>query len=202
MKKQAIELGQIGILLPLAAFIPFLGIPAYLASTIMVLISHNLFAKYYKLPAIFNQALTGALITIIGAAVGLILIIVSVLPFIFNTIQTEGIQNNMDDLLTLIFGSGVLIGAMVLILLSTILGYYFWFQSLKMLAQKTGVDYFRIAGLLYFIGALTSVILIGSLFIIAAWIIHIVAYFNIPTEKIRAEYETVPETGPQQEEKV
>lgn len=189
MKKQAIELGQIGILLPLAAFIPLLGIPAYLASTILILISHNTFAKYYKFPAIFNQALIGALITIIGTALGSVLMVVSILPVIFDATGPEGFQNNFNDVFTLIFGSGVLIGALILIFVSTILGYYFWFQSLKILAKKTGVDYFRIAGLLYFIGAITSVILIGGLVILAAWIIHIVAYFNIQPENFHAEYE-------------
>lgn len=54
MKRQAIELGQIGILIPIAAFIPFMGVPAYLASYILLLISHSAFAKHYKMPVIFN----------------------------------------------------------------------------------------------------------------------------------------------------
>ena len=189
MKKQAIELGQIGILLPLAAFIPFLGIPAYLASTILLLISHNTFAKYYKVPAIFNQALTGALITIIGNAIGIVLIVVGISPLIMNVTGPGEIQNNFDEIFSLIFGSGLFIASIILIFISTILGYYFWFQSLRLLAKKTEVDYFRIAGLLYFIGAITSIILVGGLIILAAWIIHVVAYFNIQPEKFYAKNE-------------
>ncbi|MBS3775681.1 MAG: hypothetical protein KGY70_10865, partial [Bacteroidales bacterium] len=59
MKSQAITLGRIGILLPIAIIIPFLGALAGLASMILLLFSHYYFAKAYEKPEIFKKALTG-----------------------------------------------------------------------------------------------------------------------------------------------
>ncbi|MFW6020283.1 MAG: DUF996 domain-containing protein, partial [Bacteroidales bacterium] len=122
-------------------------------------------------------------------AVGLVLIVVGIFPLIMDFTTPGEIPDNFEEIYSLIFGSGLLIISVVLIFVFTILGYYFWFQSLRLLAKKTKVDYFRIAGLLYFIGAITSIILVGGLIILAAWIIHIVAYFNIQPEYFYAKNE-------------
>lgn len=103
----------------------------------------------------------------------------------------------MNDLFSTIFENGVVIATILLFILSTIVGYYFWYQSLKKLAAKTGVDYFRIAGLLYFIGAITSIILIGGLVIFVAWIFHIVAYFNLRPENFEIQPEQAQEANKQ-----
>ncbi len=57
MKKQAITLGRIGILLPIAIIIPFLGAFAGLATIVLLLISHYYLSKTYEEPEIFNMSI-------------------------------------------------------------------------------------------------------------------------------------------------
>ncbi|WP_176694095.1 hypothetical protein [Anaerophaga thermohalophila] len=53
MKKQAITLGRIGILLPIAAIIPIINMFVGIAVIVLLLMSHNYFSKVYEKPLIF-----------------------------------------------------------------------------------------------------------------------------------------------------
>lgn len=64
-----------------------------------------------------------------------------------------------------------------------IIGVYFLFKSLTTLAAQSNINLFKTAGLLYFIGIITSIIFIGALVIFVGWILHIVAYFTIQPDK-------------------
>ncbi|MCF8330916.1 MAG: hypothetical protein K9H84_00535 [Bacteroidales bacterium] len=70
MKRQAITLGRVGILLPIASFIPVLGQLAGIAAQVLLLISHNYFSKIYEEPGIFKNALTGFIVQIAGSLIG------------------------------------------------------------------------------------------------------------------------------------
>lgn len=56
------------------------------------------------------------------------------------------------------------------------------FKALTALAESSGVNLFKTAGLLYIIGAVTTVIAVGFFLILAAWIVYIIAYFTINPE--------------------
>jgi len=181
MRKQAITLGRVGVLLPIGVIIPFLGLLAGLAAVILLLISHNYFAKAYESPRIFNQALTGTIIMIVGNLLGVILLIVGVGMAAFTA--SDGFDpSNVTQVYSMVFNSGVAIFGVIIWIATGIIGYWFIFQSMKELALRTGVGYFRTAGLLYFIGSIAAIVLIGGIVIFIAWIIHIVAYFSILPE--------------------
>jgi uncharacterized membrane protein len=135
MKKQAITLGRIGILLPIASII-------------------------------------GMIIIGIGAGSA------------FLTMSADGFDpENIQQLMTVIFESGLTIIGGLLIVAGAIIGSYFIFQALKVLAAESGVKQFRIAGLLYFIGSIGLLLFgIGAIVSFIGWIIHIVAYFSIQAE--------------------
>ncbi len=182
MRKQAVTLGRVGVLLPIGVIIPLVGILAGLAAVILLLISHNYFAKNYESPRIFNQALTGTIIMIAGNLLGVILIIVGVGMAAFTA--SDGLDpSNITQVYSMIFNSGVAIFGGIVWFAASIIGYWFIFQSMKELALRSGVSYFRTAGLLYFIGAIATIILVGGIVIFIAWIIHIVAYFSILPEE-------------------
>ncbi len=181
MRRQAITLGRVGVLLPIGVIIPFVGILAGLAAIILLLISHNYFSKTYESPRIFNQALTGTIIMIAGNFLGVILIIVGVGMAAFTA--SDGLDpSNVTQVYSMVFNSGIAILGALILLAAGIIGYWFIFQSMKELALRSGVSYFRTAGLLYFIGAIATIVLIGGIVIFIAWIIHIVAYFSILPE--------------------
>jgi len=183
MRKQAITLGRVGILLPLAAIIPFLGMLAGLAALILLLFSHHYFSKFYEKPAIFNKALTGTIVMIAGNIIGGVIFGAALLSSVGSVESVEGMQDvNFQNMLSRVFDSGLTILGVVIILAGSIIGFYFLFQGLGLLAEATGMNHFRTAGLLYFIGAIASVILIGGLVVLVGWVFHIVAYYSIQPE--------------------
>ena len=178
MRKQAITLGRVGILLPIASIIPFLGGFAGLATIILLLFSHHYFSKVYGKPAIFKPALTGTIIMIAGNLLGAVLFGIG----IFSSAVGSGAEMDVQNLFSRIFDSALTILGAVVMLAGAIIGFYFLFQALKELASATGIDHFRTAGLLYFIGGIASIILIGLLVVVVGWIFHIVAYYSIQPE--------------------
>ncbi|MFO8054649.1 MAG: DUF996 domain-containing protein [Bacteroidales bacterium] len=204
MKKQAITLGRVGILLPIIAIIPFIGTLASVAALVLLLISHYNFSKVYEKVSIFNNMLTGAIIQILGSAIGMVLLGIALGKAVFS------LQENSFDFQhykELIFESGLAIIGAIVLWAGLIIGMYFIYQGLKNLAEKSEVHLFKTAGLLYFIGAIASIILIGGLVIFVGWIVHIIAYFTIQTEpKTQVESaESQPDTSegsdtPQQKE--
>jgi uncharacterized membrane protein len=61
-----------------------------------------------------------------------------------------------------------------------ILGTLYLRKSYNSIAEHTKVDLFKTTGLVYFIGALTLIVVIGVFIIIIAKILEIVSYFSLP----------------------
>lgn len=183
MKGQAIILGRIGILLPILFIIPFLGALAGLAAAILLLFSHYYFTKAYEKPEIFKNALTGTIVVVAGNIIGWILTTVGIGTAILTGGETPLNMSDYQELMGQVFGSGISILGFILILAAVIVGMYFVFRSLQVLAAQTNINLFKTAGLLYLIGAITSIILLGFIVMFVGWILHIVAYFSLHSEK-------------------
>ncbi len=183
MRKQAITLGRIGILLPIASIIPFIGTLAGLAVMVLLLFSHYYFSKVYEKPGIFKNALIGTVITVATNVVGVILLVVAVGSAAFSLSGGAMEDFGFQEVQKILFESGLSIFAGIIMLAGLIAGYYFIYQSLISLASESGVKYFKTAGLLYFIGSILILLFfLGFLVIFVAWILHIVAYFSIQPE--------------------
>lgn len=188
MRKQAITLGRIGILLPIAAIIPFLGTLAGLAVMILLLFSHYYFSKIYEKKGIFNNALIGTIITVAANLLGGIILTVAVGSAAFTLSGGEMESFDFQNIREIIFESGLSIFGVIIMIAGLIVGYYFIFNALKTLAQETGIKYFKTAGLLYFIGSIAVILFfVGFLVMFVAWILHIVAYFSIQPEEAASE---------------
>jgi len=61
-----------------------------------------------------------------------------------------------------------------------VIGSIYLRKSYKSIAKHTNVKLFETTGTLYFIGAITSIILIGLLILFIARIVEIIAYFSLP----------------------
>jgi len=184
MKRQAITLGRVGILLPIAIIIPFLGSLAGLAAMILLVLSHYYFSKFYEQPVIFKNALIGTVIQVAGNIIGSIIMVMAVGSALFSFSGDGGVDyTNYQEIASLLFDSGLTIFGTIIILAGLIVGFYFVYRALVSLAEKTGVKLFKTAGLLYFIGAIGIIVFfLGFLVMFAAWIIHVVAYFSIQYE--------------------
>jgi len=151
-------LGGIGSILLL---IPGISIVGY----ILVLIAGKYVSDDLGDKSIFDNLLYAVIAGIIGVAAG---------AFIFFTGAIFGI-------LTLGFGAILgLFGGLLIAWLFLIISSIFIRRSFDTMATRLNVGSFRTAGLLYFIGAILTIILIGFVILLVAYILQIVAFFSIP----------------------
>ncbi len=198
-------LGGVGALLLLISCLPFIspvvGILG-LIGFILVLVALNGFADYYKEKGIFNNALYGVIIFIIGIVVTIAAAIYILVDFLaslgIDFTNWQSLQSidwasiiTPDKILELI-GSGII--ALVLLFIFCILSAYFFKKSLDMLANKTDVKLFATTGLILLIGAVLTIILIGFILIFVAMILLIIAFFSIKTPASTPEIPKPPTT--------
>jgi uncharacterized membrane protein len=74
---------------------------------------------------------------------------------------------------------GTLITALVVLFIFAIISAIFFRKSLTSLSIKSGEKIFETAGLLWLIGAVLTIILIGFIIIGIAWILIAVGFFSI-----------------------
>lgn len=191
-------LGGIGALLlvisPFSFVAGVFGSVLGLVGLILVLIAMKGLADHYNEGGIFNNSLYGVILSIIGAVVFVIAIIMTAVSFfqdlgielssdwsdpaVFSGINwTEGMI--LDTLMTHI---GVLLISLVILWIFAIVAAILYRKSLTALANKTGIGLFGTAGLLLLIGAVLTVIAIGFLLIWIALILLTVAFFQIRVE--------------------
>lgn len=185
-------LGGVGAVLLLIGCLPFVG-PIVgiigLIGFILVLIALNGFADYYSEKGIFNNALYGFIIFIIGIVITLSIAIFVLFDFLaslgielanwesFQSIDWVSIMTP-EIIMDLIVGG---IAALVILFIFFILGAFFMRKSLDLLATKTDVKLFATTGLLLLLGAVLTVILIGFILLFVAIILLIISFFSIKT---------------------
>ena len=189
-------LGGVGAILLLIGCLTFIS-PAVgilgLIGLILVLIALNGFADYYNEKGIFNNALYGIIIFVVGVVVTIAIAVFILVDFLtslgldmtnWQSFQSVDWKNIMtpDKIMGLV-GSGII--ALVILFIFCIIGAYFLKKSLDLLATKTGVKLFGTTGLIILLGAVLTIILIGFILLFVAVILLIVSFFsiNIPTSK-------------------
>jgi uncharacterized membrane protein len=75
---------------------------------------------------------------------------------------------------------GIAVLALVIGWILAIIGAIYLRKSYRRIAKHTKVGLFETTGTLYFIGAITTIVLIGFLILFIARIIEIIAYFSLP----------------------
>lgn len=191
-------LGGVGALLLLIGFLPFIsplvGILG-LVGFIFILVALNGFANYYKEKGIFNNALYGIIIFIIGGVITIAAAIFILVDFFtslgidltnwqsFQSIDWASIMTP-DKIFDLVVG-GII--ALVILFIFSIISAIFWRKSLDLLATKTDVRLFATTGLLLLIGAVLSIILIGFILLFVAIILLIISFFSIKEPALKSE---------------
>jgi uncharacterized membrane protein len=161
--KDAKLLGGIGSILLIFPYTDIVGF-------ILILIALKFISDDTKKPSIFNNALYAIIMGIIGLAI---------LSFsIFSLVGAFFTFNIFATLFSLIL---VVIAAVLLII-----GMWFFKRSLDETGDTLNVGYFKTAGLLFFIGAILALTIIGAivtliLFFIGA-IFLIIAFFSLPEQ--------------------
>jgi uncharacterized membrane protein len=154
---------------------------------IMVFIAVKMIADETKEKAIFDNYLY-AFVTCIIAIVALVAIALVVLASVggiqfFYDLQNMAMSNPMEIWNTIqpvLFG--IIAGFLVFWIIAVIASLFIR-KSFNLIAEKTGVKMFATTGLLFFIGVITIIILIGFIILIIAMIIEIISFFSLPDKR-------------------
>jgi uncharacterized membrane protein len=180
-------LGGVGAILVVIGFLGFFayGYTALLSliGIIITLIALKGMADHYNEAGIFNNALYGFITLIIGVVAFIATVIVMILMAISNIdvdwTNPTAIQQYFMDMNNLWGIIGTLITALVVLFIFAIISAIFFRKSLTSLSIKSGEKIFETAGLLWLIGAVLTIILIGFIIIGIAWILIAVGFFSI-----------------------
>ncbi len=154
---EAKTLGGVGSILEL---IPFVSIVGY----ILTLVAVKWIADELKDESIFNNMLYAVLTAIVGVAVGAGLFFLGILSSIF----TLGVGD--------IFG---VVGFLAIVWIAFIVSSIFIRKAFEAMGTKLNVSAFKTAGTLYFIGAILTIVLVGFVILLVAYIFQIIAFFSI-----------------------
>ncbi len=130
---------------------------------ILLLVAMNSLASYYNAPGIFKNILYAVIISIVTGIVIVVLDFALLVPATRNI--STGITTNPGSVFSGVF-LGFILVAVVAVAMS-IISAVLVMRSFNILGEKSEIDSFKTAGLLYLIGVLLSIVVIGG---IIAWI--------------------------------
>ena len=179
--------GGIGAILMLIGwFVPFAGIIVNIVGLVLVFIAVKSISQVTKDEDIFRNYLMHFILVIISfVAIFVIMLIAFGAAGGFSWITSlETAQITDIESFWAHFGSiiGGCIVALILAWILSILAAIYLRRSYNKIAEHTKVDLFKTTGFVYFIGAITTIIVIGIFILFIARIIEIIAYFSLPDE--------------------
>jgi uncharacterized membrane protein len=176
-------LGGIGAILVLLAAVPTVGWLLGIAGFVMMLVAINSIADSLRERGIFNDMMIAVVLSIVGILVGALVIVPTVLNAFANGYFGSGPSYAPAATVTtaqwIAFGTTIglgLLAAWAIFLVSSV----FLRRSYKAMGSRLNVGMFGTAGLLYLIGAATTIIGVGFLMLFVAQILTAVAFFSIP----------------------
>jgi uncharacterized membrane protein len=168
-----------------------------LAGGILVLIALNGLANEYRERRVFNNALYGVILTIVGIVVAVAIFVVaafgmlsvlgihisnwmdpSAIQSAFQNFNPANITLDIDALAPYI---GAAAGALIILFLCFVFGAFFIRRSLNTVAKKSGTHLFATTGLLMLIGAILTIVAIGLILLWVSLILLAVAFFEMRT---------------------
>jgi uncharacterized membrane protein len=177
--------GGIGaILMLVGGFIPYAGPIASIIGLVLVFIAVKTISELTKDEDIFRNYLMHFILSIISI-VALFVIMLVAFGAVGGFAWISGLEDaNITDFESFWTNFSGIIGGCILALIVawilSILAAIYLRRSYNSIAQHTKVDLFKTTGTVYFIGAITTIIVIGLLILLIARIIEIIAYFSLP----------------------
>ncbi len=172
--------GGIGAILLLAGvFVPIIGFVVTIVGLVLVYLAVKHISDETKDTSISKNYLWYLIFSII-AVISLFAIIPIVIGGLGTSILSMTDYSKFSDLNAL---SGMIVAcaaALIVAYIFYIISAIYLRKSYNSIAEKTNVNLFKTTGLLYLIGAVTVIILIGIVIILIARILEIVSFFSLP----------------------
>jgi uncharacterized membrane protein len=189
-------LGGVGALLMFIGIIPYINYfgAIELIGLILVMVALYNFASHYREGGIFNNALYGLIIGIVGGVISIATVIITVLTSLTDFLHAlfpdwngdwtalSGLTPNpsnlsLDNITPFLAGIFVVL---IILWASSIIATFFVRRSLGTLSAKSGVGLFSVAGLLLLIGAVLIIVFgIGLILIWISALLLAIAFFQI-----------------------
>lgn len=192
---EAKTFGGIGALLMLiGGFVPYAGPIISIVGLVLLFIAVKSISNLTKDDEIFRNYLMHFIISII-AIVALIVIMLLAFGAAGGFTWISGLEGaEITDLESFWDNFATIIGGCILALVVSwilyIIAAIYLRRSYNKIAEHTKVDLFRTTGTVYFIGAITTIIIVGLLILLIARIIEIIAYFSLPDNLPEAKKDT------------
>ena len=157
---QAKTLGGVGAIL---IFIPFVSLVGY----ILIIIAVRDISNDLQDRSIFNNVVIAGATGIVGALAGAFVIFAGLLG--------SGLT----------FGTSLIVGTVAGLLIAWIalvVSAVFLRRAYNTIGERLGVGMFKTAATLYFVGAITTIVLVGFIILILAEILQAIAFFSIPEQ--------------------
>ena len=176
--------GGIGAILMILVAIPSFGGILALIGLILLFIAVKYISDETKEKSIFNNFLYFFIVTIIGVVVAGATLVYTFFEAggmsYINELQNLAYSDPMavwDTIQPLLMGAIV---AIVILWIALIVSAIFLRKSYDKIGELTNVKWFKTTGLIFLIGALTLIILIGFVIILIGMILEIIAFFSLP----------------------
>lgn len=182
---EAMTLGGIGSILTLLFIIPAVGWVLAVVGFILMLIAIKYISDAANDASIMTNMVISILLAIVGLIVGVVVILASVVNYFGLSVLSGGIASmqkvtpTTGGIVGLVVG---LIAGLAALWILLIVSAVFTRRSYRAMSTKLGVSMFGTAGLVYLIGAATTIILVGFVIIFVAIILNVVAFFSIPDQ--------------------
>jgi len=185
----------LGVLAGFTLFIPHVGVYGIgvgLAGFILVLLAVREVANATSRAEIFKYYLYALIINVVAT----VIIVASLLAFLASVFLIVGIKGEipppvshpyMTDMSAVYGILAWIILLFITIIVCLILSTYYVKKSYYIIAEEVGVDMFRTTGLLYFLGAILSIVIVGLVILFIAKILEIIAWANLPEKPVRKE---------------
>lgn len=176
--------GGIGAILMILIAIPSFGGILALIGLILLFIAVKYISDETKEKSIFNNFLYFFIVTIIGVVVAGATLVYTFFEAggmsYINELQNLAYSDPMavwDTIQPLLMGALL---AIVILWIALIVSAIFLRKSYDKIGELTNVKWFKTTGLIFLIGALTLIILIGFVIILIGMILEIIAFFSLP----------------------
>lgn len=170
-------IGGIGSILLVLAIVPSVGPVLSIVGFVLVLLALRYISTSVQQPSIFQNALYAVIIGIIGTVVALVLGGAAFFAVLGGGFAGPVPGQPEPDFFSLL--AGVLV-AVLIAWIFAVASSFFLRKSLNQTADVLGIKLFRTAGLLVLLGAVLTIILVGAIVSIIAYILMAVAFFQIP----------------------
>ncbi len=178
---QAKSLGIVGSIFVLLTAVPSVGALLGIIGFVLMLVAIRDISRIVSDKSIFSNMLVAVGLAIAGIVVGALVVVGSVLRFVGLNSLSMGPNFNPSTVPTGdwvgLMGSVILGLAVVWVML--LVSAVYVRRTYRSMSTKLSVGMFETAGLMYLIGAATTIILVGFLLLLVAQILVVVAFFSI-----------------------